>query len=153
MKFEIALLFAALSMSAATVRVTFNHDLGSLPRCTQTVAANCIDHYETGIVESNAIVSPKNIPVPATGGPKLTGITDTFLTDKTGAVVIGVIAVGKGTTGNRTVSSMLTGPLNIDGQPNPPTEGKFETIYDVAMRIIAEVTGTIAKRITVTQEK
>lgn len=142
MKFAIALLFAALSMSAANIKVTFDHDTGSAQRCSATITTNCLDHYEAGVMEGSNFSSLVNIPIPA-GTGKLTNITGQFMTEKVGSVTVVVFAVAKGANGNRTASAPATVILTIDYVPNIPTNLRGELTIALTFKVDGTVTAKL----------
>jgi len=117
----IALFALALPLCAADVTVTFDFNF-TMPTCSTTVAANCDDHFESGILlPAAAINSLVSIPIPANASGKVAGITGHFKLLAYGQTEITAIMVGKDGNGNRITSDPLKCTVTITLTPASPT--------------------------------
>lgn len=91
----LTLLAATVPATASDVTVTFSYDFTYAQICSTTVTVNCLDHFESGLIENGVMINPFTIPIPANSFtvPTIFGTAD-----------VGAVMVARNATGGRVTS-------------------------------------------------
>lgn len=119
------LIFLALILpaSAATVTVQFSYDFTGATLCSSSITMNCLDHFESGVLNGTTFTSMLTIPVPANATGLVSNITGSFKENVAfgTTVTFAGIIVAKDSAGNRITSDPTQAVASASALPTAPT--------------------------------